>query len=144
MDIVYHDYGIHGTNGLSEKLERLQNIAIRFIMNVNGREHITPYRLHLKLLKLFDRRTLHVASQINRIMGGEAPKYLRDVISLNTNNTRSNNKLIIGKPKNNFQKTSFGMGGPIIWNALPNDIRSISKNEIFKKEILRYFTERLT
>lgn len=141
-DIVYHEYGVHGTNGLSDRLERLQNIAIRFISNVPRREHITPHRIDLKLMKLFDRRTLHILCQINRIFIGEAPPYLSDIISLNTNYTRGNNKLIIKKPKNNFQKTSFSMGAPLEWNKIPNELRIMMTNEHFKKEIIDYINAR--
>lgn len=141
MDIIYHDFGVHGTNGMSDKLERLQNIAIRFISKVKRREHITPYRNDLNLMRLFDRRTLHVVGQINRILIGEAPPYLGDIIALNTNYTRGSDKLIIKKPRNNFHKTSFGIGAPIEWNKLPNEIRSIKDNDEFKSEIISYFID---
>lgn len=143
MDVIYHDHGVHGTNGMSDRLEKLQNIAIRFISNVKRREHITPYREDLNLIKLFDRRTLHIACQVNRILSGGAPPYLKDVITLNKFHTRGNNKLIIKRPKNNFQKTSFAVGAPIIWNALPNEIRSINEVDKFKIEILNYYMEEM-
>lgn len=54
------------------------------------------------------------------LSNGESPKYLKNLITLNKNNTRGINKLIMGKPKNNFEKTSFRIGGPKIWNELPN------------------------
>lgn len=49
MDIIYHNYDIHGSISKSDKLERLQNMCIRVISNVNRRDHITPHRdtLHL-------------------------------------------------------------------------------------------------
>lgn len=139
MDIIYHDYGIHGTNNLSDRLEKLQNIAIRFISNVKRREHITAYRKELNLLKLFDRRTLHVACQINKMINNNAPQYLQSIIKINRNNTRSNNKLIVNMPKNNFQKSSFNIGAPIVWNRLPNEIRTIKESDNFKKEINDYY-----
>lgn len=141
MDIIYHDFGIHGTNNLSDKLERLQNIAVRFISSVKRREHITPYRKELNLLNLFDRRTLHVACQLNRIINENAPHYLQSIITVNTNYTRGSNKLIIKKPNNNLHKSSFGIGAPIIWNKLPNDLRIIKDCNRFKKEIIDYYNE---
>lgn len=50
-----HNYGIHGTRGYDTKMERMQNICIRYISNINRFEHITPHRKELGLLKLFDR-----------------------------------------------------------------------------------------
>ena len=107
MDVIYHNYGVYGTNGNDEKLEKLQNICIRCILNVNRRDHITPHRDYLGLLKLFERRTLHIANIINKILTEVAPPYLKNLLTINSNNTRSQNKLIIKKPNTNFQKTSL-------------------------------------
>lgn len=84
------------------KLERLQNVATRFILK--------------NKLQLFNRRTLHVANRINRIISGEAPKYLEKIIFYNKNNV-GNNKLIIGNRKIILRRDSFGIGGPLIWKG---------------------------
>lgn len=141
MDIIYHNYGTHGSNADSEKLERLQNLCIRYISNVNRRDHITPYRNDLNLLKLYDRRTLHVASMINKIFYNEAPPYLNELITKNKNMTRSNDKLVIKKPNSNFHKSSFYIGAPHLWNELPNDIRMLSDNEEFRVELMNFKLE---
>lgn len=107
-------------------------MCIRYILNVNKREHITPHRESLKLLKLFDRRTLHVANMVHKILNNEAPPYLCDLITINTNNTRSSNKLIIKKPNNNFQKTSFNISSPVLWNKIPEEIRNVTDYFDFK------------
>ena len=140
MDVIYHNYGVYGTNGNDEKLEKLQNIAIRYILNVNRREHITPHRENLKLPKLFERRTLHVANIINNIITGKAPPYLKEILTINSNNTRSNNKLIIKMPKTNFQKTSLFISGPNIWNRIPDEIRDIYDNIKFKENLYKHLT----
>lgn len=43
MDIVYHGFGMHGTNRDSDKLEKAFNSCIRFILNIPRREHITHH-----------------------------------------------------------------------------------------------------
>ena len=138
MDIIYHNYGMHGTIGNDEKLERLQNICIRFILNINRREHITPHRNSLQLMTLYERRTLHLGSMINKILYKGAPAYLSEFLTVNTNNTRSNNKLIVNKPVNNFHKTSFHISGPTMWNKLPDEIRSIQNNKEFINSFKSY------
>lgn len=42
--------------------------CIRYVANVSRNEHITPHRETLGLLKMFDRRTLHIAAIINKII----------------------------------------------------------------------------
>lgn len=142
MDIVYHGYGVHGSGGDSDKLERLQNMCIRFILNVNKRDHITPHRDSLKLIKLHDRRTMHVASTINKILNGDAPPYLNSLIRKNENNTRSQNKLIIRKPCSNFHKQSFFVSGPTLWNTIPNEIREISNNGEFREQFYKHLLDK--
>lgn len=139
MDIIYHNYGIHGTSRNDDRLEKLQNICIRYILDVNRRDHITPHRDSLKLLKLFERRTLHVASILNKIITGEAPPYLNNLFTINTNNTRSSNKLIVRMPKNNFHKTSLFISGPLLWNQIPDEIRNTAENIDF----VNYFNAHL-
>lgn len=138
MDIVYHNYGIHGSIGEGEKLERLQNTCIRYILNVNRGEHITPHRESLQLMKMHDRRTLHVAGMVNKILNGGAPPYLSNLISKNTNNTRSKNKLIIKMPSSNFHKSSFYIGAPKLWNEIPSEIREITEFDNFKSEYMDF------
>lgn len=70
---------------------------------------------------------------INKIIGGEAPPDgFSKLIELNKNNLRSNEKLIIWLPTNNFHKTSFCVGAPVKWNKVPDDIWIIRSSEKFK------------
>lgn len=135
MDIVYHDFDAHGTKGKSEKLERLQNTCIRYILNVKRRDHITPHRKVLNMLTLFNRRQMHVLNMTHKIINNEAPEYLNDIVTINNNNIRYNNKLLIRLTQNNFHKTSMYVGAPKLWNELPGTIRNIIRNESFLSEI---------
>lgn len=115
MDIVYHEFNIHGSRGNSEGLEKLLNLCVRYVCGVRKYDHVTPHRTELGLLKLFDRRTLHVANMIHGIIHGNTPNYLGGLITLNTNNARAVNKLIIKRPQTNFHKSSFSIGSPKLW-----------------------------
>lgn len=136
MDVIYHNFGTHGTNGESDKLERLLNNCIRYINNVGYREHINPHRVALGLMTLFDRRTVHVAGLIYKIINNGAPNYLTELIEINENNTRSQNKLMVQMQQNNFHRTSFKMGSPILWNLIPNEIRNEENSANFIKKLI--------
>lgn len=142
VDVIYHNYGTHGSNGESNKLEYLQNACIRYISNINRRDHITPHRESLKLLTLYDRRSLHIASMTNKILNNETPQYLRDLIGVNTNNTRSRNKLVVRTPKNNFHKTSYYISAPTLWNEIPEEIRAIKENSNFKEYLYEFMLKK--
>lgn len=87
-----------------QKVEKFRNICIRYILNVNRRDHTAPHRDYLGLLKLFERRTQHIANIINNIWTEVAPPYLKKTLTINSNNSRSQNKLIIKKTKNQISK----------------------------------------
>ena len=142
MDVVYHDFGIHGTNQDSDRLEKMLNCCIRFITNIKRSDHITPHRNSLRLLSLFDRRSLHIANIIWKIMNNKAPEYLNDILILNKNNTRSNNKLIIQKPNSNSHKSSLFIGGPKLWNSIPDDIKECKSYKTFSKHYEKYLLDR--
>lgn len=140
MDIIYHEFGVrvHGTLGDGDRLEKLLNCCIRYILNIKKQEHITPYRKQLNLLTLFERRMLHVASMIHKILNNNAPTYLQNIFTANQNNMRSTNKLLIQRPTTNHHMTSMYVGGPKLWNKIPNDIREINPNEKFVNAFREY------
>lgn len=141
MDIIYHGFGIHGTNRSSDKLERTFNTCIRYnILNLPRREHITEHRNNLNFLTMYDRRTLHVALMIYKIINGGAPEYLDNIVTRNTNNTRSNDKLIIHKAINNMHKTSLRISGSTMWNSFPDDIRNSASIKIFTSNLENYLS----
>lgn len=142
MDVIYHNFGIHGTNRNDDKLEKIQNICIRYINNVNRRDHITPHRDALNLLTLYERRTLHIAGVIHKILNQTAPAYLNHLITKNENNTRSQNKFIIQKPKSEFHKTSLYISGPCLWNKIPEEIKTTEKTKSFSKNYFEHLSER--
>ena len=41
-------------------------------------------------------------------------------------------------PNNNFHKTSLFIGGPSLWNKLPDFIRNINDHDDFKKILKTY------
>lgn len=123
MDIIYHEFGTHGGGINATKLQRMFNSGIRFVYGLSYNDHITPYIKKSQLLPLEKRRELHILSMVYRIMNGMAPAYLNSLIDLNANNTRSKNKLIVKKPRNNCHAKSFAISAPLLWNKLNEDIR---------------------
>jgi hypothetical protein len=59
-DVCYHDL----SEDLLSKLERLQNIAIRFIFNLLKFDHVSDYRIKLNWLPIRFRRDLHILKRL--------------------------------------------------------------------------------
>lgn len=75
--VVYNDLG----ETLNIKIQRTQNACVRFILGVRKDEHITPYFIQLKWLKLKERRTLQIAKLTLSILKHESPMYLYELFS---------------------------------------------------------------
>nr|XP_026495175.1 uncharacterized protein LOC113400004 [Vanessa tameamea] len=68
------------TEDLLNKLERLQNLAIRFIFGLRKFDHVSQYRSQLKWLPIRLRRNLHVLSLLYSILYVErTPPYLKEL-----------------------------------------------------------------
>lgn len=131
MDVVYHEHDSHGAHGSNCHLQKLFNSAIRFVYNLKYNEHITPFILKSNLVPLIHRRKLHISIMTFKILNSYAPTYLDRLIKINSNNTRSLNKLIINKPKNNQHKNSYYISAPKLWNSIDESIRSKQSIESF-------------
>jgi hypothetical protein len=77
---------------LNVKIQRTQNACVRFVFGrVRRDEHITPYYIELKWLKLKERRLLSIAVLLFKILSKHSPSYLysrfvpRNTVSLRTN-----------------------------------------------------------
>lgn len=78
---------------------------------------------------------------IFKILNDEVPKYLGDIVTTNSNNTRSYNKLIVHRAVNNTHKTSLHISGSTMWNSLPEDIRNSESVKSFISNLQNYLLE---
>lgn len=75
-----------------------------------------------------------------KVMNKVAPPYPNNLITSNTINTISVNKLIIKKPNTNFRKTYFFISRPKLWDGIPDAICNIVPNNKFKKGFTQYMS----
>jgi hypothetical protein len=142
MDVIYHEYDSHGSATNNNQIQRLFNSAIRFAYNLKYNEHVTPSIIKSNLTLLKDRREMHALIMTYNIVNGSASPYLDRLVTLNTNNTRSNNKLIIHKIKNNIQKKTFQISIPKIWNRLDDSIKSKTNTKSFSYALREIFMQK--
>lgn len=141
MDIIYHEYDAHGSGINRDRLQKLFNIAIRFVYNLKYDEHITPYIAKSGLLTLSERRESHILSMAYKIINGLAPQYLSILLTKNTRNERSKNKLIIKKVKNEIHRKSFQISAPKIWNRLDDETKNKNNIKSFNIHIKQHYSK---
>ena len=154
-NILCHiDYCNAVYSGLTEynlqKLQKIQNNAVRFIFDLHGskkREHITPYLKRLHFLPVRFRIRYKIALMVFKIINNLAPDYLKNLINLRETNDRSSRLdddfyLLKVPPLSQSTKTcaAFTYSAPMIWNELPYSLRSISNLQTFKSSLkTQYF-----
>ncbi|CAH2108859.1 unnamed protein product [Euphydryas editha] len=139
-DVCYLDV----TEELLRKLERLQNLAIRFIFGLRKFDRISHFRAQLKWLPIRCRRDMHILSTLfNILCDPNAPSYLRSRFNLLPSPNRSRRPgitpmLDVPKCNTKFRLNSFSVRASILWNNLPKDIQTSPSLVSFKHKLKKH------
>ena len=144
---LHFDYCCSVWNGLGEtlstKIQKLQNRAVRVITRSSYDTNASVLLNALQLDNLYvRRRKLKAQLMFEIILKGNMPSYLRTLFSIrNTEYNLRNNqfKLNLPKPRTNYLKRSLSYDGALLWNSLPEEIRSLTVFPQFKKAINYYY-----
>ena len=129
---------------LSEKLQKLQNRAIRVI---NKSSYDTSSRFLLNSLdwdNLSVRRAKQKTDLMYKFIDNLAPAYLCNLFTPRTPNYYFRNakkKLMLPKPRTDYLKRSFSYSGALLWNNLPEEIRTSNSLGFFKRSSHSWFSD---
>ena len=141
-DIVYSNMDIY----LEKKIQKIQNICLRFIFNYRMKDRCDHNKLleQLNWLNMKNRRIQHGLTMIFKILHGLAPNYLCDTFTLtseihNINTRRANNSIWINKNiKSKLHRKSYTFYMAKIYNGLPENIQKSVSVNVFKKALKKY------
>lgn len=130
-------YGPCITQADNQRLQRVQNLCVRFITSVPRFAHITPYIRDLSCLKMQERRFLHYVVFLCKILQSERPSYLFSKIAMRSSLHDLSLRhvdctLDIPKHSSAFFKRSFSYLSAYIFNnvlskILPCSIMTVRK-----------------
>ena len=128
-----------------KRLQRVQNVAAKLVLNKSHRDSVTECMFHLHWLPIKSRIDYNILTLTHKCVQGEAPKFLTDLITkqvVRWDGLRSAEKVNrleapLTKCKT-FGARSLKSVAPHLWNNLTNEIRGIQRHEIFKKSIKTY------
>lgn len=130
------------------KLERIQNLCIRFIFGLRKYDHISEFRKKLKWLPIRLRRNAHILNLLYSILFNPfTPSYLKERFQfLGDTHERclrsdSNFLLAIPSHSSSFYDKSFTVQASRLWNTLPLNIRRVQTLATFKKTVRKHFLE---
>jgi len=127
------------------KLERLQNLAIRFIFGLRKYDHVSEFRAKLGWLPIRRRRDIHVLSLLYSVLHNpNAPLYLRERFEYlvpRNKSCRTSSSLLLRTPRHCSSRYngSFTVRAVQLWNSLPHSVRDSVSLHIFKKEVGKHF-----
>ena len=144
-DVCYLDV----TEELLNKLERLQNLAIRFVFGLRKYDHVSQFRAQLNWLPIRLRRDMHILSLLFKILNYQHfPSYLRSRFTVLPTPTRSRRSCVVPTldiPKSNtkFMQKSFSVYAASLWNHLPKSIQNSPSIISFKSKLKQYLVASL-
>jgi hypothetical protein len=129
-----------------DKLQKIMNKAVRFILDIRFDEHITPYLFQLHFLPIKFRINYKTCLIAFKIVRKIAPEYLEENFQMFTPNSSINLRPGTGRDEMmmqinlNQQKKNIIYTKIILnWNKLPQTIRNITSLNTFKSELKTHF-----
>ena len=141
-DTVYSNMDV----SLEKKVQKIQNICLRFIFNYRMKDRCDHDILLKKLnwLNMKNRRIKHGLTMIYKILNGLAPHYLSDNFTLtseihNVNTRNASNSIWINKNiTSKIHRKSYSFYMARIYNSLPENIQKSVSVNAFKLSITKY------
>jgi hypothetical protein len=133
--------------GIKKKLDVLMNGLIRYVYDLDTFEHTTSFYTKMELLKLNERKELHILVIIYKIFYNITPSYLSEFVvkasDVQTRAVRNTNELIkVPKSKLNIYSNSFSVTGGKLWNQLPKNIKTAKTLSSFKANLKQILLKR--
>jgi hypothetical protein len=128
---------------LIKQLQGVQNAAARLISGTRKFDHITPVLIKLHWLPVHERIQFKVLLLTHKALNGKAPVYIRELLTLlddlrPTRKLRSSNRMLLSSKKSemkNYGDRAFSVVAPLLWNVLPNNIRTTDNLAYFKSNL---------
>ena len=150
LSVIDYCNAVYG--GLTEadlqKLQKLQNSAVRFIFGLRGKachQSISPYLKQLHFLPVRFRIKYKISLLTFKCLNNMAPKYLSDMLMIRQpkmHNVRLDNDFYLLEPSiTNFRKSraAFCVSAPLVWNELPYNLRCQTDLMKFKVDLKTYY-----
>ena len=139
--LEYGDIFLHSASQIiRKKIQILQNKALRCALNKDKRYDSDALHTEAKLLKLKDRRHIHILLHMYQLAQMPDFKLWKSHQTTGTK-TRSSKKKIITtrRPKTEKFKRSITNQGPKLWNSLPANLQKADSYHEFKSQVKKEF-----
>ena len=127
------------------KLQRVQNAAVKLATNTPCIYHVTPVLKDLQWFAVEHKIEFKIVSLTFKCLWGLAPQYLVDLIAVaaqSRNNLSSRNATLLVPTNSRCLPTladwALQLAAPKLWNSFPAEIRNIQSFRPFKRALKTY------
>jgi hypothetical protein len=109
--------------------------------------HTMPIFKTYRILTVCDINRLHVACYMSSILYNLTPQYFGSMFTLNSSVhsylTSRSNDFHLAKFQSNISKVNIRVHGPLLWNSLPTELKSLPRLRLFKRRYKVHLLHRL-
>ena len=126
----------------SSKLQKVQNSALRIVLQCDRQSHVVDLHGNLNLTYLADRRHMHRLNHVHKCIHGLAPDAIKQQVSLVADHhavhTRAATSCKLPVPNTRLEtcRKVFWYRGPCLWNIVNDDITSKESLYSFKSALI--------
>ena len=135
------------TDGQASIIHKLQKKCARIITNSSSTAHSAPLFKQLRILPFKELRDYNIMLFMHKYINGQQPdifdntwQYRRQ---LHSYNTRHRNDLHVDSTTRNFIFNLPLIQFPIVYNSLPENLKTIQDFKLFKKRVFDYLLNRI-
>ena len=133
------------TKAQMDKIQKFQNMCVRFILNLKKFDHISEGYKSLGLLKMYQLREIQALCLMHKIINSRAPKYLVEKINLQGDHlnhlTRNRGNIRLTRFRTNFGRNCFFNKISAKYNEIVNHLNLSTNisNISFKFNLKKHF-----
>ena len=131
---------------LIQKLQRVQNCAVRLIKRVPYRQSITRHTKSLHWLPVTERINFKILLIVYKSLNNVAPQYLKTMFQyyrpIRTLRSSSKSLLTVKRHRTSYGARAISKYGPVLWNQLPLAIRNADTVPQFKSLLKTHLFEK--
>lgn len=128
--------------------QKLQNLAMRIILNCEFRTHTADMLDALNWLSVNQKINYDIILYVFKIKNEMTPRYLSNKLKyardMHNRNTRSNNELRLPRFNSEFSRRNIFYNGVKMYNELPNVMKNENSLVRFKKLLFEYVKTNVT
>lgn len=142
LSSFYYCYPAYG-NSISkedkERIQRLQNSAVRFIFNLRRFDHVSSFREDINMLPMDTMCRMFSSCMVHKTLALNEPRYLSERLSfraeVSQRDSRHGGALHFPRVSRECGRKSFSFFGPKLYNDLPDSLKQNLSVNSFKRKL---------